>query len=62
VEKKDRLGSVIRVDDSEGVRMEGDEYGFRIVVVRQDDEHWTERVLDAVAELDKASAVPIGRE
>ena len=43
------FGIDLHVDDSEGVRMEGDEHGFRVVVVRPDDEHWTQRVLDAVS-------------
>jgi hypothetical protein len=44
----------LHVDDSEGVRMEGDEFGFRVVVVRPDDENWTERVLDAVSHIHAA--------
>jgi hypothetical protein len=44
------FGIDLHIDDSEGVRMEGDMHGFRVVVVRQDDEHWTERVLDAVTQ------------
>jgi hypothetical protein len=42
------FGIDLHVDDSEGVRMEGDEHGFRVVVVNPDDENWTQRVLDAV--------------
>lgn len=42
------FGIDLHVDDSDGVRMEGDAHGFRVVVVRPDDEHWTARVLDAV--------------
>ncbi len=38
----------IHVDDSEGVKMEGEEHGFRVAIVRPDDEHWTKVVLDAV--------------
>jgi len=38
----------LHVDDSEGVRMEGDLHGFRVVVVRPDDEDWTQKVLEAV--------------
>lgn len=41
----------LHVDDSEGVRTEGRDHGFRVVVVRPDDEHWGQRVLDAVAEV-----------
>ena len=42
------FGINLHVDDSEGVRMEGEEHGFHVVVVRPDDEHWTQKVLDAV--------------
>lgn len=42
------FGIDLHVDDSEGVQMEGEEHGFRVVVVHPDDENWTERVLDAV--------------
>lgn len=28
------------LDDSEGVQMEGNAQGFRVVVVRPDDDHW----------------------
>jgi hypothetical protein len=42
------FGIDLHVDDSEGVRMEGDEHGFRVVVVSPDDREWTKRVLDAV--------------
>lgn len=40
------FGIDLHVDDSESVRMEGDQHGFRVVVIRPDDEHWTQRVLD----------------
>ena len=42
------FGIDLHVDDSEGVRLEGVRHGFR-VVVSPDDQHWTRRVLDAVA-------------
>jgi beta-phosphoglucomutase-like phosphatase (HAD superfamily) len=44
------FGIDLHVDDSEGVRMEGEAHGFRVVVVHPDDEHWTSKVLDAVTE------------
>lgn len=49
------FGIDLHVDDSEGVQMEGNAHGFRVVVVRPDDAHWAERVLDAVALLQKKS-------
>jgi len=39
----------LHVDDSEGVKLEGHEHGFRVVVVHPEDEHWAQQVLDAVA-------------
>lgn len=42
------FGIDLHVDDSEGVLMEGNTHGFRVVVVRPDDVHWAQRVLDAV--------------
>lgn len=52
------FGIDLHVDDSEGVQMEGDTHGFRVVVVRPDDKHWTKRVLDAVT---RAQAAIEGR-
>ena len=37
------------VDDSEGVGMEGKEHGFRVIVVRPEDEDWTQKVLCALS-------------
>ena len=39
----------LHVDDSEGVQIEGRDHGFRVVVVRPDDEQWAHKVLEAVA-------------
>ncbi|KAB0491295.1 hypothetical protein EIY72_18840 [Pseudomonas vancouverensis] len=41
----------LHVDDSEGVKSEGHDHGFRVVVVRPDDASWAQRVLDSVAEV-----------
>jgi hypothetical protein len=43
------FGIDLHVDDSEGVFMEGQEHGFRVLVIDPDDERWTEKVLDAVS-------------
>ena len=40
------LGIDLHLDDSEGVRTEGDEHGFKVVVIRRNDENWTRRVLE----------------
>jgi hypothetical protein len=47
------FGIDLHVDDSDGVRMEGDQHGFSVVVVRPDDRDWTEKVLAAVASMDR---------
>jgi hypothetical protein len=36
------------VDDSDGVREEGEKYGFGVVVVSPEDPDWVQRVLEAV--------------
>lgn len=41
----------LHVDDSEGVRLEGHDHGFRVVVVRPDDENWAQQVLQAVGKV-----------
>ncbi|WHS58303.1 hypothetical protein [Pseudomonas sp. G2-4] len=43
------FGIDLHVDDSEGVQLEGDDHGFRVVVVHPEDERWAQKVLDAVA-------------
>ena len=42
------FGIDLHVDDSDGVRIEGEQHGFSVVVVRPDDRDWTEKVLAAV--------------
>ena len=41
------FGIDLHVDDSEGVRMEGEQHGFQVVVVTPDDRDWTAKVLRA---------------
>lgn len=41
------FGIDLHVDDSEGVRVEGNQHGFRVVVVKPEDENWTDKVLTA---------------
>jgi len=45
------FGIHLHVDDSEGVRIEGEIHGFRVVVVSPDDRNWTTRVLEAADQL-----------
>jgi hypothetical protein len=42
------FGVDLLVDDSEGVVMEGERFGFKVVRVRPDDAGWARTVLDAV--------------
>jgi hypothetical protein len=46
------FGIDLHVDDSVGVRMEGEQHGFNVVVVSPDNESWTELVLSAAAEVE----------
>ena len=48
------FGIDLHVDDSEGVQMEGQTHGFRVLIVRPEDETWAQRVLDAVSQRDSA--------
>jgi hypothetical protein len=45
------FGIDLHVDDSDGVRMEGDLHRFRVVVIDPRDERWAERVLAAAEEV-----------
>lgn len=42
------FGIDLHVDDSDGVRMEGERHGFTVLVVPPDDDGWADRVLKAV--------------
>jgi hypothetical protein len=42
------FGIDLHVDDSEGVRIEGERHGFAVLVVAPDDETWAARILGAV--------------
>lgn len=44
------FGIDLHVDDLEGVRVEGEIHGFRVLVIRPDDEAWTEKVWAAAEE------------
>lgn len=48
------FGIDLHVDDSEGVKMEGHEHGFRVLVIHPHDESWTDKVLNAVIRLKHA--------
>ena len=42
------FGIDLLIDDSEGVRIEGERHGFRVLVVKPDDTLWTEKVQAAL--------------
>jgi hypothetical protein len=39
------FGIEVHIDDSEGVRMEGEKYNFRTIIISENDTVWTEKVL-----------------
>jgi hypothetical protein len=41
------FGIALHIDDSEGVRQEGEAHGFRVLLISRNDEDWTDRVLQA---------------
>lgn len=45
------FGIALHVDDSDGVRLEGKEYGYSVVVVEPGDAEWVEKVLAAAGRL-----------
>lgn len=49
------FGIDLHVDDSEGVKMEGAEHGFQVVLVRPNDEQWEKVVLDAAEHVTDAN-------
>ena len=42
------FGINLLVDDSEGVRIEGERHGFRVLVIAPDDVRWAQRVVAAL--------------
>ena len=36
------------MDDSEGVRLEGEKYGFEVIVIYPEDGNWTLAVIESV--------------
>ena len=42
------FGIDLLIDDSEGVRIEGERHGFRVLVVAPEDVQWTEKVKEAI--------------
>jgi hypothetical protein len=44
------FGVDLHIDDSEGVKREGEHHGFDVLVIAHDDTRWTDRVLQAVGQ------------
>jgi len=42
------FGINLHIDDSEGVKREGEQYGFAVLVIAPDDTEWTQRVSEEV--------------
>ena len=42
------FGIDLLIDDSEGVRIEGERHDFRVLVVAPEDVQWTEKVKEAI--------------
>ena len=45
------FGIDLLIDDSEGVRIEGERHGFRVLVVAPEDAQWAEKVRTALESL-----------
>jgi hypothetical protein len=51
--KNPRLfGIYLHIDDSEGVKLEGERYGFKVCVISPEDENWTQKVLESVKSIE----------
>jgi hypothetical protein len=56
------FGIDLHVDDSDGVQKEGQEHGFRAVVVLPDDPRWADKVLLAAAQAEAELEADSARE
>lgn len=52
------FGIDLHIDDSEGVRLEGIQHGFQVLVVSPEDKKWATKVLDAVGNLKQGNQTP----
>lgn len=46
------FGIDIHIDDSEGVKIEGEKYGFKTIIIRTDEKNWTNQIIKRVEALD----------
>lgn len=44
------FGIDLHIDDSEGVRIEGERYGFRTIIISPDDQHWVQKILSNIGD------------
>jgi len=42
------FGIDLHIDDSEGVRIEAQKYNFKVLIIKENDLHWTETVLNGI--------------
>lgn len=52
------FGIDLHIDDLEGVRLEGETHGFRVLVIRPDDEAWANKVWTTTEEFRRRTAGP----
>ncbi|GAA3740962.1 hypothetical protein GCM10022422_25800 [Flavobacterium ginsengisoli] len=38
----------IHIDDSQGVNLEGEKYGFKTIIISETDENWTQTILKSI--------------
>ena len=46
------FGIKIHIDDAEGVKLEGQKYGFEVIIISPTDRNWTDRILSMLPQLD----------
>lgn len=44
----------LHIDDDISVRQNGDTYGFRVLIVGEDDDMWTEKIISKIEQIDKS--------
>ncbi|MBO9584735.1 MAG: hypothetical protein J7574_11305 [Flavobacterium sp.] len=42
------FGIDVHIDDSEGIKIEGEKYGFKTIVISEKDENWSQTILDSL--------------
>lgn len=44
----------LHIDDDISVKQNGDTYGFRVLIVGEDDDMWTEKIISKIEQIDKS--------